>query len=400
MEAHPIPQNVTNFEFHLVGDMTLKQFGYLAAGVVFAYLVFVIAGTSYPFIAWPLILSSSLSGIAFAFLPIGERPLDHWLGAFLAAIFRPTQLKFKSEFIKTDSEEFKRRLEIFLAFLNHPPVAAEATQAAVTKPTVNFPASPLFNSGQNMISADSNQRILNQPTFFGAASPAPQPTQKPPQPTQPVAQPEPIKKDQPLPSSEELKKTVELAKEAQTIQTKIIETEQQLNQIKAEAAKPGANPKQYISQFESLINNLQQLNQQASNISRQLAIYSKTTQPSQVISSAATSQPTPQIKTAPKIAPSLVLTSTPNIINGIITDTNGNYLEEAIIVTHDKQGLPVRALKTNKLGQFIAATPLPNSTYTINVEKDGLLFDVVEVELKGEILKPVIISAKKMGVSV
>ena len=40
MQQHPVPRNVTGFQFKLVGDMTLKQFGYLAGGVVMGYIAF------------------------------------------------------------------------------------------------------------------------------------------------------------------------------------------------------------------------------------------------------------------------------------------------------------------------------------------------------------------------
>ena len=34
METHPVPQNISSYEFRLVGDMTLKQFLYLAGGIL------------------------------------------------------------------------------------------------------------------------------------------------------------------------------------------------------------------------------------------------------------------------------------------------------------------------------------------------------------------------------
>ena len=113
-QTHPVPQNVTNFEFHLIGDMTLKQFGYLAAGLGFAYLVFVLLAGTFPFIAWPVILLSSLTGIAFAFLPIQERPLDHWVAAFFSAIFKPTKMEYKSAVLTKEDPLFKNRLNIYL----------------------------------------------------------------------------------------------------------------------------------------------------------------------------------------------------------------------------------------------------------------------------------------------
>src|SRR5438045_3308890 len=40
MENHPIPQDVTGFQFKLIGEMTVKQFAYLAGGVVLAWVTF------------------------------------------------------------------------------------------------------------------------------------------------------------------------------------------------------------------------------------------------------------------------------------------------------------------------------------------------------------------------
>src|SRR3989344_2149262 len=88
---HPIPQNVTSFQFKLIGDMTLKQFTYLATGSAGAYLLFVFFAHDFPLVAWPLIIVFAILGVAFAFLPIGSRPLDHWLKAFLRAIYSPTK---------------------------------------------------------------------------------------------------------------------------------------------------------------------------------------------------------------------------------------------------------------------------------------------------------------------
>jgi len=88
------------------------------------------------------------------------------------------------------------------------------------------------------------------------------------------------------------------------------------------------------------------------------------------------------------------LTHIPNILNGVVTSQEGGLLEETIILVKDQQGMPVRALKTNKLGQFVISTPLPNGTYTIEAEKEGHTFDIIKVEIKGEKVPPVIICAK------
>ncbi|MBI2267895.1 MAG: PrgI family protein [Candidatus Blackburnbacteria bacterium] len=88
MQQHPVPQEITSYEFRLVGDMTLKQFLQLASGAGIAFLFFVspIPG----FVKWPLVVFAALFGIALAFLPVDERPLSHWIFSFFKAIYSPT----------------------------------------------------------------------------------------------------------------------------------------------------------------------------------------------------------------------------------------------------------------------------------------------------------------------
>ncbi|MBI2022336.1 PrgI family protein [Candidatus Daviesbacteria bacterium] len=387
MEEHPVPQNVTDFEFHLVGDMTLKQFGYLAGGMVTAYIIFVTLSKSLPLVAYPLVAFFALSGTAFAFLPIQQRPLEHWLAAFLKAVFQPTQMQYKSEVIRKDDPFFRKRLEIYLTSLhNAPMIQTQPTSAFTTLSEAKAVPLPQAPTAPAITQAPTLQPQLTSSPAPKTGGPKPLiqipiPSLKP-SPT-PQASLKPVPPN-PLPNPDELRKTVDLAKQAQILQTKILETERELERIKAEAAAPGADPKSYTQKFQNVLTGFQRLNQEAQGVSQKLAEVSKIPAPIPLA---------PPVKA--KSIPTLTLTSTPNIINGIVTDAMGNYIEGAIVVAHDKQNLPVRALKTNKLGQFIAATPLQNGSYTLITEKEGLLFDVVELTLDDQVLKPVVISAKK-----
>jgi hypothetical protein len=89
-----------------------------------------------------------------------------------------------------------------------------------------------------------------------------------------------------------------------------------------------------------------------------------------------------------------IITSIPNAVNGIVTDEKGALLQGAIIIIKDHEGNPVRALKTSRLGQFLAATPLPNGPYTIEIEKENLEFDIIEINLNGSPISPIEIRAK------
>ncbi len=89
MEPHPIPRQITTFEFKLIGFLTLRQFIYLAVffplGVVVFYL-FPIPLLNILFALVPVIL-----GIAFAFVPYNERPLDVWIKNFVKKLFSSSQ---------------------------------------------------------------------------------------------------------------------------------------------------------------------------------------------------------------------------------------------------------------------------------------------------------------------
>jgi len=87
-EQHPVPQQISSYQFRLVGDMTLKQFFQLAAGAVIGLIIYSLPLPG--FLKWPLIALMVIGGAAFAFLPIQDRPLEQWLAAFFRSIYAPT----------------------------------------------------------------------------------------------------------------------------------------------------------------------------------------------------------------------------------------------------------------------------------------------------------------------
>jgi len=89
MEQHPIPRQITTFEFKLIGFMTVKQFIYLIIFIPLAFVVFKIFPI--PIINFFLAFIVGGLGVGLAFVPINDRPLDVWIKNLAKKLFSPTQ---------------------------------------------------------------------------------------------------------------------------------------------------------------------------------------------------------------------------------------------------------------------------------------------------------------------
>lgn len=94
MQQHPIPQNITAFEFKLVGFLTLKQFLYLAGVSIISFILFVSTAS---LLKWVFIVPLVLMGLAFAFFPINGMMFDKWIVVFIRAITTPSRRIWKKE---------------------------------------------------------------------------------------------------------------------------------------------------------------------------------------------------------------------------------------------------------------------------------------------------------------
>ncbi len=91
------------------------------------------------------------------------------------------------------------------------------------------------------------------------------------------------------------------------------------------------------------------------------------------------------------------ITSLVNVINGVVYDANGNLVPNVIIIVKDTEKTPVRALKSNRLGQFAISTPLPNGAYNMEFEdsKEEKQFDIYQITLTGSVVAPIAIKEKE-----
>lgn len=318
MENHPIPQDITGFQFKLVGNMTVRQFIYLAIGVVIAAFVFFILPIPF-IIRAPVALISVSIGAAFAFIPVGGRPMDTMVANFFKALFAPTQYIYQK-------------------------TGGDLSQAQ--------------KNAENQVSASSVSSVQTQTP--------PHPVLPPPP---PILSLEDEKPEQTKPQESDLS-TEALVKEESTntdIHTLLAQT-----QLQKEA-------------LEKEIENLKiQLNSQKQPLEAQFVPPQPAPPPSQ-------NQPI----LAARQAAGLPIPESPNLITGMVNDPRGNPLQGILVEMKDEEGNPVRAFKTNGLGQFAAATSLANGKYILVFEdpKGANKFDALQIEADGNPIPPVQITS-------
>ncbi len=435
MEQHPIPQNVTTFQFRLIGDMTIKQFGYLAGGLILGYIAYKLPLPF--FFTWPLALFFGLGGFGFAFVPVEERPMDVWVLSFLKNVYSPTQYLWQKQ--KKDAETSTAPTSFADVLTRHtttkrakmpeqPSVPVQHPHPAVVSANVRrgfisdllrafthrppkattHPVQPVstqvrprshtmfisewlvepFGWLRALIQTISPSKKAVPPTPPGLFTPAKEASitgarldLSTPQATQPALL-------TPSPQALEEKAALELrlASLQQELATKTA-TDARLKELQAQIA-------QALGEKAKMEQELTSLRQQLTSQTKSAPV---TLRPASV---AQPQTPSPTVRIVPPDMATKMglprLTTFPNVITGILKDSSGNLLPGVLVTVRDKDDIPVRALKTNKLGQFAASTPLPNGTYTIDIEdpRGQFLFDRIQLTLVGDIAPAVEVTAK------
>lgn len=94
MEQHPIPRQITTFEFKLVGFMTLHQFIYLLIFIPSGFLLYKVIPV--PFLNIVAAAAVSAVGVLLAFLPVNDRPLEVFLQNLYKRLTSPTQYAYQN----------------------------------------------------------------------------------------------------------------------------------------------------------------------------------------------------------------------------------------------------------------------------------------------------------------
>jgi len=334
MESHPIPQQISSYQFRLVGDMTLKQFFQIAGGAVVAIIIY-----SLPLmgiIKWPFVILSALLGVALAFLPLEERPLERWIIAFFKSVYSPTIFSWKKtekEFNYYQDEVNAPSEKIFYA-------GGEAKLQEYLK----TPSSGSLSGNLEKIESSFLSGITNIFSSIMLTTKV----------GQPVTEPQPQAAALPKPLTAPGQVPVKISGAANIPKLVVEETSTKENGaqvISTTQVSPTSPGQEMVAQ-------------------RQVQF---------------------SIDAAPPSPP-----TTANTLTGQVIDQEKHIVEGAIMEIRDSMGRPVRALKSNKLGHFMVVTPLMSGKYEIITEKDGFKFEPLGFETTGAIIPPIAIYGNKI----
>lgn len=381
MENHPIPQDITGFQFKLIGDMTVKQFAYLASGSIFAWLIFSLPLTY--LIKLPFSSLSVLFGISFAFLSISGRPMDTMIFNFIRATFSPTKYVYQSPSFDFSFDAGAKKQEV--AFNPAPlPVQKTVEEKHLDKKEFDFfhMLSQMLHPGHGESSPSISQGVAqtsgSNPYVVTVNVKG---EKKEPHPREDFEKNEVVQVEKLEEQTENLEEQLKVAVEAEKAtqdkpsyddaHNKVLEIEKLLNET--------------LASKQSLERELQTLKKELAQHQKQIFT------PSQTVATK-----TPNVRTITTAAQGKsvglpTLPEFPNMVVGIIKDPRGNPLGNILVEVKDIDGNPVRAFKTNALGNFAASTPLTNGTYTIEFEdpKGMQKFDTIRFEAKGDIILPI-----------
>lgn len=424
MEQHPVPQNVTTFQFRLVGDMTVKQFGYLAVCLILGYICFKLPLPV--FFTWPLAFGFAALGFGLAFVPIQERPMDVWILSFFRNVYAPTQYVWKKSKKTTRqatsvavvhelTQEAKAAKRAAIAKRFHPlfsgfikwfpfrlgtkpretsPIVGShrvgvlerlfgvkraATPSLQTKVATHMVTPATATAREHWGIFDVFRQLfrnrhtgVSATTLSGGISPAG------------VA---PKKESAAVPVTP---RVVPIVKQTQAA-------------VEPEAATTDEAAHRRILELQKELSTLLTDRERLSKEVVTLKTESRTRGPATVISG-------PGVVPAEQVKPSVRavaagssaqigvprLTTFPNVIAGIVKDENGSLLSGILITVRDPNDVPIRAFKTNRIGQFAASTPLPNGPYIVEAEdpKKERVFDRIQISAAGTIMPTLEMFAK------
>lgn len=382
MREHPIPQDIVGYRFHIVGNMTIKQFAMLGGGCFVAFLFY--STNLVAVIKWPLVGMSIALGAAMAFVPYEERPLEHWVVTFIKTLYKPTKFYWRRQALVPEPFAYQPRSDI----KQHEP---EIDLSPARRQRIKEYLSSINRRTLSEEDAWREQRINGIVASFGQVQPVEVSIQK--QTHKPVLKTRvrglgaehqewksgrfgrPLEGDKKQ-GSAQLTNIIPDNDKTITLRA-ALPTDQVATNIEIPEEKTVTLNTPEAAGDEVLGNIYQQPDADRAFVGSDVVGASAQLSDSAQSASFNQSLPFPSKPTEPNKVVGMVLTKDSDLVN------------DAIIEVKNQAGNTIRAVKTNALGQFYITTPLPDGKYQIHTEKDDYQFPAIDLELDQQVVEPI-----------
>jgi hypothetical protein len=421
-----------DIEFKLFGAFSLRQFGYLAACVVSALVVYTLPLPD--ILKWPIVITLVMLGFALALVKINGLSFGTWLGNFIVALTtsqrrvwkktpktpdmlkasykaeskytthlvskaqkaQPVNMPLLNEKAKADMDKLDKEEQESMSKIdqhmqqnytseqlvtNQPQKSEQIEAQKTTTPTI------IKHKEQNLATDTSmnDENIIGVQTGANITTAVKMENNQQQRPLRSSSILDDVLGDVAVQNEVQKKEQIKAdnkqpinipAEQTTTISTSEPKTKQdedkdtQINKLRGTIAKL----EQQIAELQS--GGSDKVDQQ-SELATQIDTMNKEIKKLQ---SKVIEQEEQKLTPQPALRP--------NIISGIILDKAGAPIADVSIEVKDAEGFPLRKSFSDKNGQFTTKTPLPNGKYILDFEKQGKNFTDYNINLAGEILPP------------
>lgn len=401
-------------EFKLFGELTIRQFGYVAGGALVAFVCYV-SFADIPLIRWPLVVFFGILGIMLAVFKVNDRPFEVWLANFIFALFTSQRRIWKKS---AKTPEILRSMSVNS-------VSKGNSNVSINRAPLSSVYVPTEEVEENISKEDKEEmdRLNELDKLWGGSTNKVENTKTNIQEVVqnvPIAVPTVTTKDEviqtfskpaiSIPKDLEVKKTEDVKEvkqiaridlddilptkvsredllgkmdEKSGVDEPIIPDETQLVSNKVASVvedklevKEDKNEK-YVDTLKS---QLEEQNKIINSL-REKSLESKViTEPKKIVLeekkleiNEKKTEPINDEKPIEKV----------NYVSGTVKDKSGKGLSNVTLIIKDSKFRPVRATRTNNLGAFNITTSLPNGDYSLEAVRSGMNFDNIDFSLDG-----------------
>jgi len=404
MKSHPVPQNIMDVEFKLFGELTIRQFGYVAGGALAAFVCYVVFA-DIGLVRWPLVVFFGILGIMLAVFKVNDRPFEVWLANFIFALFTSQRSIWKKS---AKTPEILRSINVNStskgstgSYINRSPLSSvylpnEEIEENISKEdkeeadrlsqidslwgtdTQVKTVSPVPQVQTNIPKVEVKP-IENIQTYSESAISVPQVQEVKTIPNESlkkdVKQIERIDLDDILPGKVSREDMLEAMDEKTGVDTPIIPVEEPAVTNKVASVveqSPDSLEVKNTEYVDTLKTQLEEQNKIINSL-RTKASESKVVMGTKEIIIDPNKKNEAEKQSDNKF----------NYVSGYVKEKSGKGLSNVTLIIKDSKFRPVRATRTNNLGAFNITTPLPNGDFSIEAVRSGMNFDNIDFSLDG-----------------